>query len=196
MKTWCCLTSKARNHGIHESTFSTQNTSLKSSRMPWGTTQSHKERPAWRNPGETDWQPQLSSWSADCTTLPGVQVMASLSVSKIIPRKEEEPIGQMKSEESEVTQSCPILCDPMDCRLPGFSIHGIFQARILEWVAISFSRGSSQPRNKTWVSWIAGRCLTLWATRQAQGQMNGSLKKKSFLFWTPTFWSGLLQSDK
>ena len=41
--------------------------------------------------------------------------------------------------ESEVAQSCPTLCDPMDCSLPGFSIHGNFQARILEWVAISFS---------------------------------------------------------
>jgi len=46
---------------------------------------------------------------------------------------------------SEVTQSCPTLCDPMDCSLPGFSIHGILQARILEWVTISFSRGSSYP---------------------------------------------------
>ena len=43
-------------------------------------------------------------------------------------------------EDSEIAQSCPTLCDPMDCSLPGFSIHGIFQARILEWVAISFSR--------------------------------------------------------
>ena len=47
--------------------------------------------------------------------------------------------------ESEVTQSCLILCDPMDCSLPGSSVHGIFQARVLEWVAISFSRGSSWP---------------------------------------------------
>ena len=68
---------------------------------------------------------------------------------------------------SEVTQSCPTLCNPMDCSLPGFSIHRIFQARVLEWVAISFSRGSSQPRNQTWVSCIAGRCFTLWATREA-----------------------------
>ena len=45
--------------------------------------------------------------------------------------------------EGEVAQSCPTLCDPVDCSLPGFSIHGIFQARILEWVTISFSRGSS-----------------------------------------------------
>ena len=50
---------------------------------------------------------------------------------------------------SEVAQSCPTLCNPMDCSLPGFSIHGIFQARVLEWVAISFSRGSSQPRDQT-----------------------------------------------
>ena len=42
-----------------------------------------------------------------------------------------------------VAQSCPILCDPMDCSLPGFSVHGILQARILEWVAIPFSRGFS-----------------------------------------------------
>ena len=45
--------------------------------------------------------------------------------------------------ESEVAQSCPTLCDPMDCSLPGSSLHGILQARVLEWVAISFSRGSS-----------------------------------------------------
>ena len=49
--------------------------------------------------------------------------------------------------ESEVAQSCPTLCDPMDCSLPGFSVSGIFQATVLEWVAISFSRGSSQPRD-------------------------------------------------
>ena len=58
---------------------------------------------------------------------------------------------------SEVAQSSPTLCDPMDSRLPGFSVHGILQARILEWVAISFSRGSSQPRDGTQVSHTAGR---------------------------------------
>ena len=62
--------------------------------------------------------------------------------------------------ESEVTQSGPTLSDPMDCSLLGFSLHGILQARILEWVAISFSRGASQPRDQTWVSCIAGRRLT------------------------------------
>ena len=60
----------------------------------------------------------------------------------------------------EVARLCPTLCDPMDCSLPGFSIHGILQARILEWVTISFSRGSSQPRDQTRVSSIGGRHLT------------------------------------
>ena len=67
----------------------------------------------------------------------------------------------------EVAQSCPTLCDPMDCSLPG-SVHGILQARILEWVAISFSRGSSQPRDWTQVSHIAGRCFTVRTTRKAK----------------------------
>ena len=62
---------------------------------------------------------------------------------------------------SEVSQSCLTLCNPMDCSPPGSSVHGIFQARILEWVAISFSRGSSQPRDQTQVSHIAGRCFTI-----------------------------------
>ena len=58
-------------------------------------------------------------------------------------------------------------CHPMGCGLPGFSVHGILQAIILEWVAISFSRGSSRPRNQTQVSCIAGRFFTSWATREA-----------------------------
>ena len=65
-----------------------------------------------------------------------------------------------------VMQSCPALCDPMDCSLTGFSVHGILQARILQWVAISFSRGSSQPRDRIWVSCIAGRFFTIWATEK------------------------------
>ena len=64
----------------------------------------------------------------------------------------------------EVAQSCLTLCDPMDCNLLGFSVHGSLQARILEWVAISFSRGSSWPRDQTRVSRIGGRCFNLWAT--------------------------------
>ena len=67
---------------------------------------------------------------------------------------------------SEVAQSFPTLCDPIDCSLPGSSVHGIFQARILEWVAISFSRRSSWLRHWTWVSSIVGRLFTIWATRE------------------------------
>ena len=52
--------------------------------------------------------------------------------------------------------SCLVLCDPMDCNLPGSSVHGISQARIQEWVAISFSRGSSQLRNRTQVTYVSG----------------------------------------
>ena len=55
----------------------------------------------------------------------------------------------------------------MDCSLSGSSVHRIIQARILEWVAISFSRESSQPRDQTWVSCIAARFFTVWATREA-----------------------------
>ena len=61
--------------------------------------------------------------------------------------------------ESEVAQSCPTLSDPMDGSLPGSSIHGIFQARVLEWGAMAFSRGSPQPRDRTQVSCIVSKTL-------------------------------------
>ena len=67
---------------------------------------------------------------------------------------------------SEVAQSCPTLCDPMDCSPPGSFVHGAFQARNLEWVAISFSRGSFWPRDQTQVSCIVGRHFTIWATKE------------------------------
>ena len=66
-----------------------------------------------------------------------------------------------------VAQSCPTLCGPVDCSLPSSSVHGILQERILEWVAISFSRGSSQSRDRNQVFCIAGRFFTIWATRKA-----------------------------
>ena len=72
-----------------------------------------------------------------------------------------------RKKESEVAQSCSTLCLPMDCSLPGSSVHGIFQARVLEWVAISFSRGSSWPRYRTQVSCTTGRHFIIWATREA-----------------------------
>ena len=59
------------------------------------------------------------------------------------------------------------LCDPMDCSLPGSSLHGILQARILGWVAVPLSRGCSQPRDRTWMSYIAGRFFIISVTREA-----------------------------
>ena len=67
-----------------------------------------------------------------------------------------------------VTQSCPTLCNPMDCSQPGSSVHGIFEARILEWVSMPFSRRSPWPRGQTQVSSIAGKFYTVWATREVQ----------------------------
>ena len=97
---------------------------------------------------------------------------------------------KMRKSESEVAQSCPTLCDPVDCSPPGSSVHGILQARILEWVAISFSilewvaisfsRGSSRPRDWTRVSCIAGRRFTLWATRELKAKYS-SLTYKCWL---------------
>ena len=63
---------------------------------------------------------------------------------------------------------CPTLYDPMNCSPPGSSVHGILQARTLEWVAIPFSRGSSPPRDQTQVSCITGGFFHVWATREAQ----------------------------
>ena len=66
------------------------------------------------------------------------------------------------------TQSCLTLCDPMDCSLPGSSVRRILQVRVLQWVAIPFSRESSQPRDQTRVFCIAGGFFTIWASSEAQ----------------------------
>ena len=103
---------------------------------------------------------------------------------------------------SEVAQSCLTLCNPIDCSLSGSSIHGIFQARVLEWTAISFSRGSSRPRTRTPVSHIAGRFFTIWATRESEvaqpcptlcDPMESSLHQAppSVGFSRQEYWSGL-----
>ena len=75
--------------------------------------------------------------------------------------------SESEKNESEVTQSCPTLCDPVDCSLPGSSVPGIFQATVLKWIAISFSRGSSQPRDQTRVPppRVVDRRFPVWATR-------------------------------
>ena len=83
-----------------------------------------------------------------------------------------------------VTQSCLTLCGTMDCSPPGSSVHGIYQARILEWVAILFSRGFFQTRNGTQVSCIAGRFFTIWATRESQHSL-------SFVFFVIAILTGM-----
>ena len=65
-----------------------------------------------------------------------------------------------------------LLCDPMDCSPSGSSVHGILQVRILEWIAISFSRGSFLPRDQTWVSCVAGGFFTIRATRETDITIN------------------------
>ena len=79
---------------------------------------------------------------------------------------------------SEVAQSCPTLCSPVDCSLPGSSIHGIFQARVLEWGAISFSRGSSWPGDWTWVTHCRQTFYHLSHQRSQK-----SIKESSILRW-------------
>ena len=81
---------------------------------------------------------------------------------------------------SEVAELCPTICDPMDCSPSGSSIQGILQATILEWVAISFSRESYRPRDRTLVSCISGRRFTLWATREAHSAERFPLIHSSF----------------
>ena len=73
-------------------------------------------------------------------------------------------------------QSCPTLCDLMDCSLLSSSVHGIPQARILEWVDIPFFRGSSWPRDRTRISYIAGRSFTVWVTREVHCSQSNSQK--------------------
>ena len=84
-----------------------------------------------------------------------------------------------------VTQVCPTLCNPMDYNPPGSSIHGILQARILEWIAIPFCRRSSRPRDWTQVSCIAGRFFTVWATRKPLGYATLSHFSHVWLCATP-----------
>ena len=82
----------------------------------------------------------------------------------------------LKRKESEIAQLCLTLHNPTDCSLSGSSVHGIFQARVLEWVPISFCRGSFPPRDQARVSHIVGRRFTVWATREAN----------AFMLWAST----------
>ena len=87
-----------------------------------------------------------------------------------------------------VTQSCPTLCEPVNCSPPGSSVYGILQARILEWVAMPFSRRSSQPRDQTWVFCTASRFFTLWATRATPRLIHWSLNCLCGGIWRCGLW--------
>ena len=84
-----------------------------------------------------------------------------------------------------VAQSHLIICNLMDCSPSGSSVHGILQARILEWIAIPFSRASAQPRDWTWLSCIAGRFFTFWATKDIL--LNSTPFGYPLEQWSPTF---------
>ena len=95
-----------------------------------------------------------------CMMLPYISSLPGLGLNAISPERPPQlpylkrPLKRVKVL---VAQLCLTLCDTMDCSPPGSSVHGILQARILEWVAIPFSRGSSWLRDWTWISYIAGR---------------------------------------
>ena len=84
-----------------------------------------------------------------------------------------------------VTKLCLTLCDPMDCSPPASSVHGILQARILVWVATSFYRGPSWPRDKTHVSYIGRWILYGWATRKARSDIK--------LYYNPLVLMGFME---
>ena len=89
-------------------------------------------------------------------------------------------------------QFCLTLCNLIDCRLVGSCARGILQASILEWVVMSSSRGSSQPRDQTQVSHVVGRLFTVWAIREAKNTGVGSLSLLQGIFPTQGSNPGLL----
>ena len=113
-----------------------------------------KDREAWHAAvhGVAKSRTQLSDW-----TPPPRETNTKLSLCRL------------------VTKSCPTLCNSMDCSLPGSSVHGILQARIPEWVAISFSRGYSWSRERICISCI-GQILYHWATREAPNKFDFNIK--------------------
>ena len=99
------------------------------------------------------------AWAIPWIEEPGS--LQSMELQKNQTQLSDENDNNEPRKEREVTQLCLTLSDPMDCSPPGSCVRGIFQARLLEWVAISFSRESSPPRDRTQVSCIAGRRFTV-----------------------------------
>ena len=143
------------------------------------------------------WEDVFCTFWSPCSALPGlyvfitecpqaalwIQTLASISISditvftssssiccpteSIYHSKKTPELKQYIDVRVLVAQSCPTLCDPMDCSPPGFSVHEILQARILEWIVIPFSRETARPKDWILVSCIAGRFFTIGATRKS-----------------------------
>ena len=101
-----------------------------------------------------------------CFFIPSSLVWLMITAHPILYHFSFLPPFPLKWSQVLVSQSCLTLCDPRHYSPQGSSVHGILQARILEWAAISFSRGSFQSRDQTRVSHTAGRFFTVWATRE------------------------------
>jgi len=128
--------------------------------------------------GDSEWQGSLVCGSpCDCKELDTSSWLSNNNKhSQHIPARQHVPNDGASSEYHQpikngggclLTQSCMILCDPTDYSPPGSSVHGILQARILEWVAISFSRGYFWPKDRTCISWIGRQILYHWTTWEA-----------------------------
>ena len=133
-----------------------------------------KERTAWWSEMELRWWGQ--HWGA-VATVPSSPRWDRLDAGKQL----RAPSDSALCVKVLVSQSCPTICNPMDCSLPGSSVPGILKAGILEWIAIPFPRGSSRPRVQTWVSCIIGRFFTICATREAHcGELYNYFMKSQF----------------
>ena len=110
--------------------------------------------------------PSFAAWEHMCSCRP-------ISLGTWVSRMSRNPIPIGQKVKVLVTQSCLTLCDSMNCSPPRSSVHGILQAKILEWVTIPFSRGSSLLRDRTQVSCTAGRFFTVWATRKQKTNFGG-----------------------
>ena len=117
----------------------------------------------------------------------------SLSVPAHLATDEEGSfICEGKGSELKVAQSCLTLCDPTDCSMPGSSVHGLLQSRILEWVAVPFSRQSSQPRDRTQVSHIEGESVLSEPPGKPKNTGVGRLSHLQQIFPTQESYQGLL----
>ena len=121
--------------------------------------------------GKSCWNFRILTLTFSGDTLPCHVCHSHTSLSSLNPeemvRAIEPGISLSPLLLSVVAQSCATLWNPMDCSLPGSSVHGILQARMLEWIAVPFYRGSPQHKDWSQVSCIAGGFVTIWATREA-----------------------------